>query len=333
MDYSWNGNQMWNVATLPEETAKYLKIAGPTQLRVLLWIATVGKGRGNAKDCSDYFNGKLSVTECEDALNFWRAEGLLKLDQETIQITSYPSAQKEEPSSTTTPSAKTLTKSTISKPVMPAVIQRGNKNKEFKLLLQTTESRLGKILSRTDQNRLLDIYDNSGLPVEVIMMIVSYAAQNEKISLQYIQATAKGWAEDGINTIEKANDHLCLIEKTNECWEQLAAWLDLDSVRVTLKQKEYAEKWIHQQQIQKPLLQLAYQNCLDATGKFQVKWMDNALQSWIEDQLTTPEQVAKSKQPAKENKKQKPSNKNGGFDTNEYEEMIKTHTPVFRKKD
>ncbi|MBP5303497.1 MAG: DnaD domain protein [Clostridia bacterium] len=344
MDYCWNGEQMWDVVSLPAKTAEFLKIAGPTQLRVLLWLATVGKGRGNAKDCSTYLGGRISPEECEDALRFWEAEGLLthgKASKKAIVPSKpepKPERKAEEIPTPIRPKGKSIEEIRAAKKVIPArTLQKGDQHKEFAFLLQTTEMQLGKTLSRADQDRLLDVYEQSNLPLNVILMVVSYAAKQDKKSISYIKAVAQSWADEGILDAQTANEHLCYLERTDNCWNQVALWLELDNKRVTVTQKQLAEKWLHQLKIKKPLLQLAYTRATEKTGKFQASYMDKVLGSWLDEGLTTPEKVEASEKPAtpvpgKPSGKKTPSQQAGGFNADQYEKLVKKQTPIYRKK-
>lgn len=338
MTYSWNGENMWDVATLPSGVSKFLKIAGPTQLRVLLWFATIGKGRGDAVACSEYLGGRISPDECEDALRFWAAEGILLAEgTKPIRKKDEVVEKKEEPKpqETKKPTPRIVGASSPSKAVS-TITQRHQNSKEFRYLLESTEICLGKVLNRADQDRLLDIYDTLKMPVEVILMAMTYAAQKGKGTVSYVQAVCKSWAEEGITTVQKADEHLCYLERTDKCWDQLNAWLDVDCAKVTITQKQMAEKWLSQWKLRKPILQLAYTRTMEKTGKFQASYMNKLLDSWYTSGLVTPEKVeayeGKNFTPAKNAGNKRTSIQPGGFDAAQYANVVKNHTPKFRKK-
>ena len=70
------------------------------------------------------------------------------------------------------------------------------------------------------------IHDDYGLPVEVIIMLLMYVKSIHKDNTSYIEAVAKNWAEEEINTHEKSR---CEIKSViinckspgaalNKCW-------------------------------------------------------------------------------------------------------------------
>ena len=372
MAYTWNGDYMWDAATLPSAVGRYLKLAGSTQLLVLLWMATIGRGRGDAESCAADLGGRVSVEDCEDALRFWEDEGLLVKAKspaaDKVAPQSKPAAEEKAaakktaetasvkkpaaadlplksavapraavtPTVTTTSraaerSAAAATPRAAKKPAAP-VMQR-QRDAEFRLLLESVEMRLGKPLSHADQNRLLDLYDTADLPVGVILMAVAYAVKMDKPKLSYIQAVVRSWEEQGIDSVDTADKHLCHLERIEQAWVQLEQWLDLSAVRPTLMQKTMAEKWLFQWSVSRELLLLAYERCAEKTGKFQASYIDRVLESWRQDGLDTPEKVKAAAKPRRGASAAPDSAAGtGGLNLDQYAAMVQTHTPKYRKK-
>ena len=341
--YTWNGDTMWDAATLPSAVGRSLKIAGSTQLLVLLWMASIGRGRGDAEACAADLGGRVSVEDCDDALRFWEQEGLLVRAKGTHKAA--PAKEADAPAAAVKPVADKPVAPVAKKPVAApkaavkpaapqkpaAPVMRRSRDAEFRFLLESVEMRLGKPLSHADQNRLLDLYDTSDLPVEVILMAVAYAVKMEKPKLSYIQAIVRSWEEQGITTVDAADKHLCYLERTEQAWVQLEQWLDLSAVRPTLLQKTLAEKWLMQWSVSRELMLLAYERCVEKTGKFQGSYIDRVLESWRQDGLTTPDKVksaAKSRRAAPTATTAQP----GGLNLDQYAAMVQTHTPKYRKK-
>ena len=330
--YVWNGAELWNAAVLPKKAGESLKIATFTQLKVLVYIATCGQNGVDAAAVAAALGGRITEADCADALAFWTAEGVLVSTDEKAPAPQ-PKAPPVSPAPAVTPAvpkplptAKTLTEADT------AAAKKAKKtpsHKEFAELLHTVEARFGKTLSRSDQDRLLDLCEETTLPTEVLLMIVAYTVKNDKKRVSYVQTVAHSWEEKGINTIDAADKYLCHIERCEKAWNKLAEWLTLDIQKPTVSQKELADKWIFEFKQKQPLITLAYDKCLDKTGKFQAAYMDRLLCAWHEDGLSTPEAVAAPKKAAAK----KPAKKGeGGFDVEKYEKMVADRTPRFRKK-
>ena len=336
--YTWNGDYMWDAATIPSAVGRYLKLAGSTQLLVLLWMATIGRGRGDAEACAADLGGRITVEDCAEAFRYWEQEGLVARAK---GAKAAPAKEAEQPAvvpvaDKRVPIAKKAAPAP-SKPAAPATkkvpVSQRARDADFRFLLESVEMRLGKPLSHADQNRLLDLYDTTGLPVEVLLMAVAYAVKMDKPKLTYIQAVVRSWEEQGITTMDAADKHLCYLERTEQAWVQLEQWLDLSAVRPTLLQKTLAEKWIFEWSVSRELMLLAYERCVEKTGKFQGSYIDRVLESWRQDGLDTPSKVkaaAKTRRTAPAAVTNAPQA--GGLNLDQYAAMVQTHTPKYRKK-
>ncbi len=353
--YVWNSKELCNAAIFPKKAGDALKMATFTQLKVLVWIATCGRSDVDAATCSAALGGRITEADCADALAFWEAEGVLVSDKSSNKSTassakspntvdpesSVAAAVREltaKMNSSSNESVSTVTETEIPKP-SPVVKtlstekatppKRTVSQKEFVELLHTVEARFGKTLSRSDQDRLLDLCEETTLPTEVLIMIVAYTVKNDKKRVSYVQTVARSWEEQGINTIDAADRYLCHLERREKAWKKLADWLSLSIERPTVSQKDLAEKWIYEFKQKQPLLSLAYTKCFEKTGKFQAAYMDRLLCAWHEDGITSPEMVGTTKKAAPRPTKK---SENGGFDVEKYEKMIAGSTPRFRKK-
>lgn len=342
MNYIWNSDYMWDTVTLPAAVGRYLKLASPLQLQVLLWMATSGRGQGDAKACAAALGGRVSEGDCADALRYWVAEGLLQATESAgekaipVRSGSRPAVAPpvKGPTNLTllssTPAARPLVpRPAAVKPQMGEVLERRQQSAEFSYLLEAASSRLGKPLSPGNMETLLYLYDTAGLPAEVILMVIAYAVGAGKGNMRYIEKTALDWAEKGIDTIAAADEYLCRLARLDRAWAQVAEWFDLQDSRPTLGQKENAEKWLYQWQLPEGLIRLAYDQCLDKTGKFQSNYIDRVLESWKQDGLDSAEKVLAQQKPSK--KAASPA-KEGGFDVNAFEQMVRAYTPKYRKR-
>ncbi len=53
----------------------------------------------------------------------------------------------------------------------------------------------------------------SGLPCEVIVMLLSYAAKQGKVGKRYLETVAIDWADKGIDTFDKAEEYITQLEE------------------------------------------------------------------------------------------------------------------------
>ena len=81
-------------------------------------------------------------------------------------------------------------------------------------------------------------------------------------------------------------------------------------------------------QVGEDLLRLAYENCREATGRFNSGYIDRILERWRLDGVDTVEKALAEK-PAKKGKKS--AGKETSFDLDAYESMVSEFTPVYKK--
>ena len=62
------------------------------------------------------------------------------------------------------------------------------------------------------------LHDDFGLPVDVILMLLQYAANAGKTSTRYIEKVGMDWAEEEIFTHQKAEEKLRKIAENAKAW-------------------------------------------------------------------------------------------------------------------
>lgn len=321
MAYQWNGAVMWDTVTLPKVIGNYLKLATPLQWQVLLWMATQGRGQGDAAACAAALGSRVSEADCADALAFWVQEGVLQEDGRPV------AAPRDVPEPVAAPARQ---------PAPPAVHPRidvtrlAAADSGFPLLLQETASRLGKVLSPHEMEKLAVLMTERELPVEVILMAVQHAIAQNKRSVAYAVRVADSWADDGIFTIEQVNERLCREKQQEEAAARLLALLEDPELRLTLANKKMLAVWFYDWSLGDALIRLAYDR---SQGKKSViGYMNRLLESWHAHGLLTPEQVLADEDPHKPKAVTAPSG-DGGFDMSKYNAMLENHLPTYTRKE
>ena len=110
------------------------------------------------------------------------------------------------------------------KPQMQDVVRRQKDDAEFAYLLETASARLGRAITNGDMETLLYLYETAGLPAEVILMVIVYTVSMGKGHMRYIEKTALSWADNGIDTIDKAEQYLCRLDRRDQAWACSKRW-------------------------------------------------------------------------------------------------------------
>lgn len=325
MAYQWNGAAMWDTITLPKSVGNYIKMASPLQWQVLLWLATAGRGQGDAAACAAALGSRVTEADCAEALAFWVQEGILQ--------------QTDAPSATITPVSVAAASSCVRLPVVemtpefspksrPNVIKTASANADYTFVLETASSKFSKALSHYEMERIADLLTERHLPAEVILMGVQVALSRKK-TLSYALRIADGWADEGLLTVEQVNERLCELERCDKAGDRLAALFpDLPNPSATAR--KMAAIWLFDWQLSDDLLLLARDRSADKKSVY--AYMNRLLESWHAAGLLTPEAVLADENPNIAKKKPGETAADGGFDLDKYSAMLDGHLPSFRGK-
>ncbi|MBQ6829992.1 MAG: DnaD domain protein [Clostridia bacterium] len=309
--YQWNPAALGNVLVVPAAVAEqHLKLAGPLQLKVLLWFASAG-GTFDAAACAAACG--YPEADCLDAMRYWVSAGLLC---ENGVVPASPAAPS-------LPSAPTPRPRAV-KPQMKEVVATQKRSPQFAYLLDAVSARLGKPLTYGDMETLLYLHDTAALPVEIILMVVEYAAQGDHFSMRYIEKIALDWADRGITTLAAAEEHLCALERGREALVKVQTVCSLPRpLSQSANTMALAEKWVFTWQVADDLLLAAYAVCAEQKGGFHAKYIDRVLENWRAQGIATAEQAAALSSAAKQATDETPS---------EYEQLVENYLPVYKKK-
>lgn len=339
----------WNsVFAVPTQVVdQHLKLAGGVHLKVLLWLL---RHAGTEIDITDISKALgIGTADIKDAIQYWAAAGLIAdFSCDSDQVTLTPVMPQSIQSETIAAEASASTQTDISeelprsesiehtveeekqaeKPIKAPqrmkrpdgvyIAQRIEQCAEVGFLMQESQQILGRAISPALSSTLLMIHDDYGLPVEVIIMLLMYVKSIHKDNTSYIEAVAKNWAAEEINTHEKADaklNQLSLIAKSWRCIEQV---LGIDHRSPSAKEEQYTHRWMHEWKFTTDMIREAYERCVNATGKLSLHYMNKILERWHRAGITTPKQAAleASEKVAKEQKKYKPT-----YDLDEYEKI------------
>ncbi len=296
---------------------KYMPDANPTFVKVYLYglrlCYAVGMEKNNTAIAS-----ALGILESDVVLawKYWESVGAVKIKPgDGIEFLDLTAAQIN---------------SAPKKPVYKAreMAEAIEENEDLKLLLTHAQNIFGKTFSNADIAILYSFYDWLELPVEVILMLLEHCASLEKYNLRYAEKIAISWAGEGIDTIDKAKNHLKKSEnreKINRKYKRL-----LGIVGRNLSDAEYAHiiQWTENMEFTPELIKLAYEKTVMATGTASFPYINGILQSWHKQGIKTAQELEKDEpSPVKKAAAARPKNKfvdyeqSGVYDFDEIERI------------
>lgn len=330
---AWNG-----VFALPCAVVdKHIKLAGSAQLKVLLWIF---RHNGEPLETQKIAQALgMAEADVKDAMQYWIEAGLLYKSggpQPSCHTTSTQAQPPSAPISLTEKKAAdkpAILPPPIEKPTFQDVVRRANESDELKYLFQQAQIRLGKTISPADQSTLLWMHDWLGLPVEVILMIMEYAVMEGKTGMAYIEKVGIDWASNEIDTMEKAEERINEILKSKKAWNQICSTLDIPKRKPSKRELSYAKTWLELWHMELKAIALAYDECVNHTGKLSFSYMNKILERWHANGITTAKEAeAFDVRPAAAKGKKTPASTGASYDIDEFERMS-IQSPIVYKKE
>lgn len=145
-----------------------------------------------------------------------------------VQAVQEPVKQSEQsPKENAEEPQKHFTATRPQKPDFVFTAQRLAVDEELKMLVEETQTTLGKVLSNSDIATLLMLKDTCGLPLDVIFMLIHYCASIDKGNIRTIENIGIQWANDGVYSLEAADNKIKQIQKQRQTFQLFQKHLDL----------------------------------------------------------------------------------------------------------
>ncbi|MDR0739169.1 MAG: DnaD domain protein [Oscillospiraceae bacterium] len=265
---------------------EHIKIAGSAHLKVLLWLLRHANKNFTDQDIATSLS--MCKSDVTDAINYWsKARVLLPFETNEAKVAKEPESKKYKTRRKFSPQTQILSPEFLAK--------RIQEDGKIDFLMQEAESIIGRTLSNIDSSILISIHDNDGLPVDVIVMLLRYAVSVGKQSMKYIEKLAISWAEEEIDTPQKADEKIRQLNETNRAWNILRRIIGVDKRSPTPREKEASSKWINSWHVREELIEEAYNRCVDAKGKYILGYMDTIIKSWQNKNIKTLKEAVDEK--------------------------------------
>ena len=212
----------------------------------------------------------------------------------------------------------------MSRPLRPDpvyVAKRISEDKEIEALLNEAQYILGRPVSPNENAGMIMLHDNDGLPCEVILMLLTYGASNQK-GMRQIEAMGAAWAKEGILTLEQADEKIRELEEGKEAYRKVQSILGLEFRKPSQKEEENYNRWINEWKFSDEMIKAAYDICINSKGKYIPNYVNTVLQRWYQNGIRTIDQVNidRSKILSKSGSNSQNGNENGrksSFDIND----------------
>lgn len=243
---------------------RYLKLATETQIKVLLFVLrNISSGIDPAAVASGL---SIPESEVEDALIYWQQCGIFGNDVKTAPTDSAENGKKAV--------------RRAEKPSRADVAHRGLEDERVALLLREAQLKFGRNLKSNEASTLVWLYDDEGMDISVILMLLQYALSENKCNISFIERTAVKWMENGVETVADAEKCIAQSIEKNLAWDVVRTAFGIDRRRPSEKELELSSKWVNEWKMAPDILRLAYDACIDGKAKLSFPYIGKILESW-----------------------------------------------------
>ncbi len=307
--------QVWNggVFNVPAAIAdKYIKLASEYQLKALLIILS-SNGKSSCAEIAKRLG--LTAGDVREFMEFWIAEGVVTADGAPAQTLAPAVTEEREASSTQKPEKPRaqLTPPTLTpKDIVAAV----HDNAEIGELLNEAQSVLGRTISHSESEMMVNMVNFYGLRPEVVLMILEYCRTLKEregartIGTAYILKIAQNWMDEGIVTLGDAEEKLKALEKSDRAWNEIASLAGISYKRPTVKQREMIQRWREDFSIE--MIALAIDRMKENTDSPKLGYVDKVLKNWKKKGISTPADEARETEEFKKSREKAPAEKKTG---------------------
>lgn len=339
MDYSIKYDKFSSIFAVPTEIAtSHLNTCGALALKVIIYVLSRPSQQISPKEiAAELAADKYDV---RDALNYWAQLGILSCNEGELktepkeETKEQPAPQKQAPEPKQ--EVKTDKVKTVSpKPMKPNVsvvstrpkLDRGeisriaSRDPMINTLISEVEGRLGKTLNQAEKETLVSLYTYAGLPVDFILMVIGYCVSINKSNIRYIEKTAIGWADKGVDTFEKAENYINKLTKRNSYMVQVKTAFGIYDRALTEKERACIDCWFNKFGYDITMIRLAYERAIDSIGNMSFPYIDKILSNWFKNGIRTPAQASEESQTRK-SAPQSPQISESSFNIEELDRLI-----------
>lgn len=280
MEYYINAAVLTSSFPIPSDVVdRYLKLAKPEHVKVLLYVFRKMSAEINTEEIAEQTG--VSEYDVKEALLYWADTGILL------------PKQVEKPKSTPADNKKAIARS--EKPTRTDVAKRGLENPRISFLLREAQLKLGRNLKSNETSTLVWLYEDQGLDVSLILLIVQYAVKNSKPNMRFIESVAVDWVDKGIDSLVSAEEELRKMAQGELCWKTVCSAFGIEYRKPSTKEKEAAFRWVEEWKIPNELLILAYEECVDKKSKFSFAYTSKIIENWHEKGIKSAKDLKQEK--------------------------------------
>ncbi|MFU0828678.1 MAG: DnaD domain protein [Lachnoclostridium sp.] len=209
---------------------------------------------------------------------------------ETIAAPAAVTGEQNSNEDLTEPVNEPVLGRTFDKPTYSeAQIKQLTESDEVKWMLNIIEIYLDRLIKPSDLQLILYLYESVGFSAELILYLYEYCVSKNKKNPAYIEAVAMSWAEQGIDTVEKAEAATALY---NSNYNAVNKAFGLNRAPGQIE-KQFINKWLNKYGFSIDIIVEACNRTILQTQKPDFKYADKILENWYKKGVKDLSQIAK----------------------------------------
>ena len=171
----------------------------------------------------------------------------------------------------------------------PEKIAQMSNNDEIKWCMHIVEIYLDRPLKPMDVQLILYLYEELHFSAELIMYLYEYCVSKGKKNTSYIEAVALTWAEEGIDTEEKAKEAAA---SYNEHFNAVNRAFGMNRSPGQIE-RQYIKKWVEVFKFPDDIITEACNRTILRTQKPDFKYTNKILETWFKKGVKDQADIAK----------------------------------------
>ena len=229
------------VVTVPAAAAEKLPEASPDEIRVLFAVLT------SPGVTPEGLADKLPGTDpavIPSALAFWRGAGILTGSDVPAKEKETKKGSGKKSGDDKGKKSSVLMSSELGDYTSDEISQMVEDAPDLCKMIDECQRILGRIFRVSETGKILALVDQLGFSPEYVLCLCAHCAKKGKTTLRYIESTAVGLHDDGIDTVEKLEAHLSLEEKLDAALPLMCELFGIEGRALTNKEKRYFRTWL-----------------------------------------------------------------------------------------
>lgn len=303
--------------SVPQAVAeKYLKLASEYQLKALLIILS-SAGISTDEEISKRLG--ITVSDVRSIMEFWQAEGVVCLSgEEALKPEKLQKPAEAEPKQETKkplPVKKEKQEIKISAPNLSPkdIACLAGENPEIAELLNEAQEAYGRTISPSEQEMIVNLVTFYGLSYGAVLMLLGYCRREREagraISAGYFYKIAEKWLDEGITTVEEAEEKIRALEQGGRLWQTIKEHAQISKKTPTVSQMEMINQW--KSDFSMEMIELAIDEMKENIDNPNLRYVDKILKNWKKAGIKTPAQYKKSLEEYKKKKEEAENAKSG----------------------